>query len=55
VLSLEHIYYRWRVYAYLQNDGEKRYRSEVFEMVNGGIQWVPPSPSTIPRGILNHR
>ena len=38
----EHIFYKWRVYAYTQGDGDFRYRSQPFVMITGGCTWIPP-------------
>jgi hypothetical protein len=35
-------------------DGHKKYRREPFVMLEGGLLWHPPQPSSIQRGILNH-
>jgi hypothetical protein len=42
ILSLEQQYYRWRVYSYLQGDGDKKYRIEDFQILRGGSVWYPP-------------
>jgi hypothetical protein len=46
ILSLEQNYYRWRVYSYLQGDGDRKYRTEEFQMVRNGITWYPPQHTT---------
>ncbi len=46
ILNLENIYYRWRVYSYLQGDGDKNYRQEPFQMVRNGTFWYPPQLTT---------
>ena len=45
ILSLENNYYRWRVYSYLQGNGDKKYRTEPFEIVRNGTTWFPPLSS----------
>jgi U2-associated protein SR140 len=42
IMSLEHMYYRWRVYSYMQGDGDKKYRIERFQIVENGFTWFPP-------------
>ena len=41
-LLQEHIYYKWRVYAYSQGDGDYTWRTEPFVMVKSGCLWIPP-------------
>jgi len=36
------MYYRWRVYSYLQGDGDKKYRVEPFQIISNGFTWYPP-------------
>ncbi|CAK0808993.1 unnamed protein product, partial [Prorocentrum cordatum] len=36
-------YYRWRVFAYLQGDSTRRWRTEPFQMCRGGATWHPPA------------
>ncbi|KAI9313204.1 hypothetical protein BX666DRAFT_2063447, partial [Dichotomocladium elegans] len=38
----EHIYYRWRLYSILQGDKKSNWRTEPFQMFEGGAWWVPP-------------
>ncbi|RHZ47320.1 hypothetical protein Glove_585g13 [Diversispora epigaea] len=40
--SLEHIYYRWRLYSVLQGDPKNKWRVEAFHMFDEGPIWVPP-------------
>ncbi|KAL7533797.1 hypothetical protein ACHAWF_004625 [Thalassiosira exigua] len=41
----EHIFYRWRVYAFAQGDGPNSWRTEPFVMfVPHGRFWIPPPP-----------
>lgn len=42
ILSLENEYYRWRVYSYMQADGDTKYRQERFNMTVNGSEWYPP-------------
>jgi len=43
--SREHVYYRWRVYAFCQGDTRGKWRSEPFVMFHpGGRFWIPPPP-----------
>jgi len=39
----ERIFYRWRVFAFLQGDGFDSWRTEPFIMIDGGRFWIPPS------------
>ena len=41
-MSSENIFYRWRVYSYLQGDGDTNYRREPFEIVADRAVWYPP-------------
>lgn len=45
ILSTEYYYFKWRTYAYLQGDGDKKYRGKEFSMVEGGSLWYPPPSS----------
>lgn len=38
----EHVFYKWRVYAYTQGDGPFIWRTEPFVMVKNGCLWIPP-------------
>ncbi|KAG0356558.1 hypothetical protein BC939DRAFT_460171 [Gamsiella multidivaricata] len=40
--SLEHTYYRWKLFSMMQGDTAVRWRTEPFKMVEGGPIWVPP-------------
>jgi len=40
--SLDNIYYRWRTFAFAQGDNFKVWRSEMFQMSEGGAWWRPP-------------
>ncbi|GET63257.1 U2 snRNP-associated SURP motif-containing protein-like [Rhizophagus irregularis DAOM 181602=DAOM 197198] len=40
--SLEHVYYRWRLYSILQGDPKNKWRTEPFHMFDEGPIWVPP-------------
>ncbi|KAJ8662758.1 hypothetical protein O0I10_001722 [Lichtheimia ornata] len=40
--SEEHIYYRWRLYSIMQGDTRSQWRTEPFQMFEGGPWWVPP-------------
>ncbi|CAG8597345.1 6030_t:CDS:10 [Paraglomus occultum] len=40
--SLEHIYYRWKLYSILQGDPKNKWRTEPFHMFDEGPIWVPP-------------
>ena len=40
--SLEHLYYRWKVYSLSQGDSTRRWRSRPFQMLEGGPFVVPP-------------
>ncbi|KAL1929370.1 hypothetical protein VTP01DRAFT_1508 [Rhizomucor pusillus] len=40
--SEEHIYYRWRLYSILQGDTRSQWRTEPFQMFEGGAWWIPP-------------
>ena len=43
--SREHVYYRWRVYAFCQGDTRGKWRPEPFVMFHpGGRFWIPPPP-----------
>jgi len=41
--SPENLYYRWRVYSLFQNDTNKYWRTEPFEIINKGLVWNPPT------------
>lgn len=42
--EVEHIYYRWRVYAFCQGDGFNVWRTEPFMMIRpNGCFWIPPA------------
>ena len=43
--SLEHLYYRWRLWSLTQGDTLTHWRSRPFQMVEGGAYWVPPDPT----------
>jgi len=38
----EHMYYRWRVWSLAQGDSLSSWRTDPFQMVEGGKFWVPP-------------
>ena len=38
----EHIFYKWRVYAFAQGDTEYVWQTEPFVMVRQGCVWIPP-------------
>ncbi|CAO3596330.1 unnamed protein product [Absidia cylindrospora] len=38
----DHIYYRWRLYSILQGDTVSKWRTEPFQMFDGGEWWIPP-------------
>ncbi|CAG8587192.1 15009_t:CDS:10 [Acaulospora morrowiae] len=40
--SVEHVYYRWRLYSVLQGDPKNKWRTEAFHMFDEGPIWVPP-------------
>eukprot|EP00916_Digyalum_oweni_P014356 GHVL01023585.1.p1 GENE.GHVL01023585.1~~GHVL01023585.1.p1 ORF type:complete len:1053 (+),score=208.92 GHVL01023585.1:244-3402(+) len=40
--SPDHIYYRWRTFAYSQGDSVTAWRTEPFQIFIGGPMWVPP-------------
>nr|CAG8581504.1 4716_t:CDS:10 [Entrophospora candida] len=40
--SLEHVYYRWKLYSILQGDQKNRWNTEAFHMFDEGPIWVPP-------------
>ncbi|KAI8381439.1 uncharacterized protein BYT42DRAFT_566518 [Radiomyces spectabilis] len=40
--SPDHIYYRWRLYSILQGDSKSDWRTEPFQMFEGGAWWIPP-------------
>ncbi|CAI2181846.1 4461_t:CDS:10 [Funneliformis geosporum] len=40
--SLEHVYYRWRLYSILQGDPKNKWRTEPFHMFDEGPIWAPP-------------
>jgi hypothetical protein len=42
--SPENLYYRWKVFSLLQNDSDRSWRTEPFEMINKGLIWNPPNP-----------
>jgi len=42
IKSLEHVYYRWRLYSILQGDPKNKWRTEPFHMFDEGPIWVPP-------------
>lgn len=42
--SEEHAYYKWRVFAFVQGDTERGWRSDPFRMVHNGARWIPPEP-----------
>ena len=39
----EHIFYRWRTFAFCQGDSFNLWRTEPFMMVRGGNFWIPPA------------
>lgn len=42
----EHVFYRWRVYAFARGDGPNSWRTAPFVMVApGGRFWLPPPPN----------
>lgn len=42
--EVEHIFYRWRVYAFCQGDGFNVWRTEPFMMIRpNGFFWIPPA------------
>lgn len=40
--SLEHLYYRWKVYSLAQGDTTKQWRTRPFQMLAGGPFILPP-------------
>merc|ERR1719277_1413322 len=40
--SPENVYYRWRTFAFAQGDNFKNWRTEVFQICDGGKYWKPP-------------
>lgn len=40
--SLEHLYYRWKLYSLAQGDSSKQWRTRPFQMLAGGPFIVPP-------------
>ncbi|KAL7569685.1 hypothetical protein ACA910_008336 [Epithemia clementina (nom. ined.)] len=38
----EHVFFKWRVYAYAQGDGRYTWRTDPFVMVKHGCVWIPP-------------
>lgn len=43
--SLEHLYYRWKVYSLAQGDSTRRWRTRPFQMLENGPFVVPPDPA----------
>jgi len=44
--SPDNIYYRWRTYAFAQGDNFRVWRSELFQICEGGAWWRPPPCDT---------
>ncbi|KAG9289214.1 hypothetical protein G9A89_022524 [Geosiphon pyriformis] len=40
--SIEHVYYRWKIYSILQGDPKNKWRTEAFHLFDEGPIWVPP-------------
>ncbi|CAG8449278.1 10371_t:CDS:10 [Ambispora leptoticha] len=40
--SIEHVYYRWKIYSILQGDPKNKWKTEAFHMFDEGPIWVPP-------------
>ncbi|KAI9303100.1 hypothetical protein BJ944DRAFT_268929 [Cunninghamella echinulata] len=47
-LHPDHIYYRWRLFSILQGDTNLNWRTEPFQMFEGGPWWIPPNVPDIP-------
>lgn len=45
-MASEAYYYRWRVYSYLQGDGESNYRMMPFQMTDNGPVYYPPEENS---------
>eukprot|EP00039_Didymoeca_costata_P010542 m.142018 g.142018 ORF g.142018 m.142018 type:complete len:684 (-) comp14870_c0_seq1:784-2835(-) len=41
-MSMEHVYYRWKLFSVLQGDRVKRWNLDTFKMFKGGSTWQPP-------------
>jgi U2-associated protein SR140 len=39
---IDHLYYKWRVYAFANGDGQYLWRTEPFQMLQDGCFWIPP-------------
>ncbi|KAI8336973.1 hypothetical protein BC941DRAFT_426267 [Chlamydoabsidia padenii] len=45
---VDHIYYRWRLYSILQGDTISSWRTDPFQMFDGGEWWIPPEIPDVP-------
>ena len=43
----DHVYYKWRVYAFAHGEVRGEWRTEPFRMFRGGRVWIPPHPSSV--------
>ncbi|KAJ3416402.1 U2 snRNP-associated SURP domain-containing protein [Chytridiales sp. JEL 0842] len=41
--SLDHVYYRWKLFSLLNGDSKYSWPTEAFSMFDEGAQWIPPS------------
>ena len=53
--SLEHVYYRWRLYSLLQGDDIDDWRVEPFRMFKDGPLFVPPAIVDVSRTRLYYQ
>ncbi|KAI8138308.1 hypothetical protein BJV82DRAFT_299808 [Fennellomyces sp. T-0311] len=52
-MSEEHVYYRWKLYSLLQGDTKSQWRTEPFQMFEGGAWWVPPDVPFDDEGMMD--
>ncbi|KAI9488686.1 hypothetical protein BDB00DRAFT_846998 [Zychaea mexicana] len=52
-MSEEHIYYRWKLYSILQGDTKSEWRTEPFQMFEGGAWWIPPDVPFDDEGMMD--
>lgn len=54
--SEDNNYYRWRVYSLFQGDSMTEWRTEPFQMLPGGVVWIPPQlvkTEALPKTIID--
>lgn len=52
--SADHIYYRWKIFSFLQGENDHNWRTVPFQMQVGGPVWHPPPNPNKPQVTSSH-